>query len=40
MLLILFIFVLAAAWLAFVLVAFCPLRACRRQREIEACEES
>lgn len=40
MLLTLFTLSLATVWLAFFLVAFCPLRACRRRREIEECEES
>jgi hypothetical protein len=36
----LFAITLAAAWLIFVLIAFCPLLACRRRREIEAYEET
>jgi hypothetical protein len=39
MLLTLFTTTLAAVWLAFVLVAFCPLRAIRRRREVEECED-
>ena len=39
MFLTLFTLALASVWFAFVLVAFCPLRACRRRREIEAGEE-
>jgi hypothetical protein len=39
MLLTLFAITLALVWLAFFLVAFCPLRAYRRRREIEGVEE-
>jgi hypothetical protein len=39
MFLTLFASTLAAVWLAFVLVAFCPLRAIRRRREVEECED-
>lgn len=39
MFLTLFISTLAAVWLAFVLVAFCPLRAIRRRREVEEWED-
>ena len=35
MFLTLFTLTLASVWFAFVLVAFCPLRACRRQQEID-----
>jgi len=38
MFLTLFISTLAAAWLSFILAAFCPLRAIRR-REAEECED-
>jgi len=40
MFLTLFTVALTAGWLAFVLVAFCPLRAIRRRNEIEGFEES
>lgn len=38
MFLTLFTISLAVVWLAFFLVAFCPLRAGRRRREIDGCE--
>lgn len=40
MFLTLFTIGLATVWLAFFLVAFCPLWAGRRRREIEGCEEA
>jgi hypothetical protein len=40
MFLTLFTVALAAAWLAFVLVAFCPLRAIRRRNEVAGYEEN
>jgi len=39
MLLALFTIVLTTVWLAFFLAAFCPLRACRRRREQEPCDD-
>jgi hypothetical protein len=39
MFLMLFTSTLAAVWLAFVLVAFCPMRANRRRQEVEECED-
>jgi hypothetical protein len=39
MFLTLFISTLAAAWLSFILAAFCPLRAVRLRREAEECED-
>jgi len=39
MLLTLFTSILAAVWLTFVLVAFCPLRDLRRRRELEECQD-
>ena len=39
MFLTLFTSALAAVWLSFILAAFCPLRAIRRRREAEECED-
>lgn len=40
MFLTLFTTAIAAVWLAFVLAAFCPLRAIRRRRETAECEDA
>jgi hypothetical protein len=39
MFLTLFTSTLSAAWIAFVLLAFCPLRAICRRREVEGSED-